>query len=255
MGIKKWHEFINEDAFQGEVYKKYQVVSMTKYLNKDSDINRKFNEIKYLLGEIDYHDIKLELIEKRKYVEEAKEYLDIYTIKYSDTINDKIEILKKMFSHESEIISIFEDEFNHSFNPIIGIAFENFNRFHWIKTKSLPISLRKISLGYKIYKKVIEYFHYIASADDANHLARKIWHHLLKDEELYCAVDIDSYLVFYKNYCTDETRNEIKEILIKFFNNPSKFEYAKTGIDREFQEYLQLTENDEILWKVKEISV
>ena len=77
--------------------------------------------------------------------------------------------------------------------------------------KGIPLILRGVGLGYKLYKLIISHFDYITTNRYSTFLAYNIWYKLMMDEDLYCYTSNFSSGVISKQI-TDE---KLKKILDK----------------------------------------
>lgn len=75
----------------------------------------------------------------------------------------------------------------------------------------IPKHLQKMSLGYKLYKLVINKYKYITSKLGVRDDAKKIWYYLMQDSDLLCFTSNNISGVILKS-CSDD---EIKDILDK----------------------------------------
>lgn len=264
--IKNWNDFLNEDTLSDEEIEKCdETYPMNlERLAVSEKAKKLYEEIKNKLSSINIDDIKL-VDDTLNIKFQRRMYPDIklcdkwFIVKYSDEIQNKIEKLyeelknniKNHIKNHKLIHDLTKDEFNDSLNPIVGVIIEYSNRFHWLLTESLPKDLRSLGLGYKIYKAAIRDLYFISSSEGySNRITAKIWSKLVRDNDLFIALNNGSCVVFNKN-CNS---NFIKKELYRFFPEATNIAKGKVLIDKELQDYLKLTKEDGILWSIKNIS-
>ena len=156
--IKTYENFHEEDLIELKKYNKTYV-------------GKKFKED--LIDTTEYTEI---LTKIRKY--DVKKFKYVFSWCIIITPDDGfISLIKELNKHIEKEIDI---------NIIFYITIDK-NNLNFIDFKDgIPIGLRNLSLGYKLYKLVIENEKFITS-DRYNSLdAKNIWYNLMKDTDLYC---------------------------------------------------------------------
>jgi hypothetical protein len=98
----------------------------------------------------------------------------------------------------------------------------------------IPKDLRNMRLGYKLYKMIIDKYKYITSKIGVSDDAKKIWYYLMQDSDLLCFtsnnisgvilkscsdLEIKEFLDKLKGYKDLEFDDELKQKIIKFYND------------------------------------
>jgi len=130
-------------------------------------------------------------------------------------INDVRECLLNYGEH-SDILNdkIFRDS-SHDFNLEIDIRTELFNKIDIVN--ELPIFMKGIGLGKKIFKKLIKDFGYLSSIGGKySEESYMVWHSLTEDKELYTFVsDDDNVIVFFNDVEYDIIMEKLKDFFEK----------------------------------------
>lgn len=123
-------------------------------------------------------------------------YPDEYFLKLVEKLNDFI-----------------ENKINMDLYFVISIDEEYLNLIDF--TEGIPIQLKNLGLGYKLYKLMIDKFGYITSNKYSSNDAKNIWYNLMKDPDLYCFTsNMDSGVISKKldnetiKFVLDKLRND-----------------------------------------------
>lgn len=156
-----------------------------------------------------------------RFLNDKREYSHILrSIKYYEF--NKFEIIDK--GYETEIIpdidflNLIEELNKHLENKIslnkiqLFITKENDNEINL--NTYLPDVLKGCSIGYKLYKLIINYYDYISSNKYASSDAINLWYNLLQDNNLYCITSNHFSYAINKNI----NNEKIKIILNKIKN-------------------------------------
>ena len=103
----------------------------------------------------------------------------------------------------------------------------------------LPLILRGLNFGYKIYKFIINKFEYITSDYGTTNEARNIWYKLMIDSDYYCFTSKICSGVICKNLSDDRIKNILAEIKNKI-NFVYKEQYDNLIFDEKIKEKMKL---------------
>jgi hypothetical protein len=174
-----------------------------------STSNKKYNEIinlikNYNISNFDYYKHEFEDIEItpdnnfKKLLSNLNKYL---------STEDIIDVNQKF---QCSITSIFNNQFDFEYG--------------------IPKPIRKLGLGYKLYKLVLFHEKWILSDFRVSKPAKKIWYHLMLDKDLLC---------FTSNYYSGVILKTIDNSLIKSILDKLKPKYQDHNIEYIFDDYLK----------------
>jgi hypothetical protein len=162
--------------------------------DKSTYVVKKFKE--FVSDSTEYSEITQKI---RNYDVHKFKYVESYCILIYPDRNflELIEIYNKDLENEMDLNLVFEISLNKSNLNLIDIP------------DGLPVNLRNLGLGYKLYKLVIEKNGFITSNRFCNDNAKNIWYYLMLDRDLYC------YTSYVNSGVIDKKLNnkEIKKIL------------------------------------------
>lgn len=166
----------------GDIKKILNIINIIIDKLKDEIKLINFNDIDYLMFKDD-HIITLRIF----YTPKIEAYLQDINRIIIDTKSDK-DILIKLFGREY-----------YDLNLEIDININQLNKIDIIN--ELPIFVKGIGLGKKIYKKIIKDFDFISSYEgyEPSFDSNAVWESLVKDSDLYTFTNDNNFITFYKN--------------------------------------------------------
>jgi len=202
---------------------------LKKYDNFLSDTNNHKKNLKEL--NIMIKDLKKEIKKLDNFEIEITEKNDLcrYTCNFSLFITNLILKIIKILNDNNnekfqEIVFPEGDTIKQNLFPKIEIESNNFNRIH---IGDIPIILRGIGVGKKIYKTMIKKLKFISSNhDDRTIDAEMIWDSIRKDKNIYTFIcnkkiisfsdkyDVEKILSTLKNYFKYELKNNPDQIIM-----------------------------------------
>lgn len=173
-------------------------------------INDLINILKDNIKKLNYDDIKYDRIKDDHIIQ-----IIIY---YNPTIRSNMNDIRDCLLEQGDNSDILNykifGEGSHNFNLEIDIRVDQLNNMDVIN--ELPIFMKGLGLGKKIYKKLIKDFGYISSiGHESSEGSNMVWHSLTEDKELYNFINNDNIIVFFN----DINYEMIMEKLKLFFNN------------------------------------
>jgi len=152
------------------------------------ECNEIIDNIKNLIPYIDYDDINFK--------GDSDDIKIIYNVEIGLLLN-QLDLILSYNRDEDIMFSIFGDECRDLFLEL-SVNEERFNKIDIIN--ELPIFMRGVGLGSKIYKKMIKHFNYISSIGNSSIFSSMVWSSLATDEGLYMFVKKNGNLIcFFKN--------------------------------------------------------
>ncbi len=108
-------------------------------------------------------------------------------------------------------------------NGLINLYIEKKrNRTHF--PGGLPSYLLGLNLGYKIYRKLVDYLGFIQSSETATNEVQNIYRNLMEQSDLNCVLTKDSVLIMKKELSKDEKIKYISEFIFEkyYYDRKSK---------------------------------
>lgn len=179
--IKLFESFTKDNLDYLIKYKNIYV----KPINKIIKSNTIFNKIK------NYNISNFNIVEKNYgiFIYPDKEFIELCK-KVDDTVDENL---------------LFYITINGEFNQI------DF-------TEGIPEQLRGLSIGYKIYKLIIDKFLWITSNKFSSISAYNLWYNLLQDEDLYCFTSSHTSGLISKKINDEELLKIINKIKMNFID-------------------------------------
>jgi hypothetical protein len=199
--IKLFEEFLNDEYKKilnnKETYLEYKAIPKTYFVTDD------VKKISIMIRDYDIINFNVKHI--------------IYGIIFYPDRNFK-NMLYKLNDYIDNPISDIENMLFH-----FSIDFDNYNRGDF--EKGIPIQLRGMGLGKKIYDYVIRYYSYITSNRFASKDAISLWTNLIQDYNYYAFTNNEICGVIYKKI-SDKTLldiyNKLQDIPNIIFDNKLK---------------------------------
>jgi hypothetical protein len=203
--IKKYDNFLsNIDDFK-------------KNLN---ELNKMIKELRKEIKKLNYFDINIDF---------KKDNLWSYDCIFSIYANNIIlKIRKFLTDNEQKSKKYFEivypEGYEINFFPNIEIEIENFNK---IDISQTPLILRKIGVGKKCYKTMINKLGHISSEsyhkDDRSEDAELVWSSIIKEKNIYSFICGEKIISFSDNYDVEKIINILKEhFKYELINTPNQ---------------------------------
>jgi hypothetical protein len=123
------------------------------------------------------------------------------------------------------------------FDINISVGKKDFNRVHF--HKSLPILLRGIGFGYKIYKALAFKLGFLSSDNTASFAAQSVWYHLIQDPDFNYILHKNFVFIIKRNLPLDEKMNVVLSYIKEYdwlFEDESEFDIDDELI-QELEEY------------------
>ena len=172
------------------------VLNGKTYINKmDRDYNNK--EMKYSKEIIDYNISNFEIIVQYNnyniypdlnFINLYKKYCIENNLKFEDNIHFTIEILPEY--------------------PLGGYNFIDVYNL-------LPVSLKGLSLGYKLYKLILTKVNFIMTNKDSSNESINLWYNILKDDDIYSGTN-NQFSIIIKKEIDNHKLKSILEKIEKF---------------------------------------
>jgi hypothetical protein len=218
-----------EHAVTQDRLKKYDnfLSDTTNAKNNLKELNILINDLKKEIKKLDSFDI--EITDKD---ENSSYYICNFSLFATNLIFKIIEISNKNKNDEKiqEIIFPEGDIIKHKLFPKIEIETKNFNRIH---INDIPMIIRNIGVGKKIYKTMIEKLSYISSNhEDRSIAAELVWTSIIEDKNIYSFICKEKIISFSHNYEYEKIINTLKE----FFRYELENYPNEIIIDNDFEE-------------------
>jgi hypothetical protein len=235
--INSYDDYINKDSDNKIIEKalsdndslKIQKLRIAKeYSEIISIYDKRINQLKELCIELDFDDIKYK-------------FVGYYEVKFSKPINILLNGILSDINNECDevIMRINNDGYDDS-ELCLEIDKDNLNKIDIIN--GLPIFMKRLGLGRKIYKKFIKDLGYISSfsGGDTNLDSSFVWKSISKDKDIYTFCNDNNIISFWKDLNYDKIMIKLREF------------YYKRGdeivFDEDFQKKYKL--NKDILLKL-----
>jgi len=226
-GIRRFKMIMLEHAIDRNILKKYN-----NFFSDVNDVKTNLKQLKILIFDFLEEIKKLNIFDI--VVTEKSDNLYRYRCNYSSCVQFMI----------SDILKFLDDNNNDKFDKIvfpegdniikdnlfvkIEIETNNFNRIH---INEIPIIIKGIGVGKKVYKSMIEKLNYVSSiGEDRTIDAELILDSILYDIDIYSFVCDEKIISFSKKYSYDN----IISTVIKYFEYELNNNY-KVIIDSNFR--------------------
>lgn len=188
MKIQKFEAFKPSDIKSDDVYLKNFIdgekpettVPLLKNLGLNNEQNSKLEDIKESIKKISWKDLK---------VKKTGSSFANFTVYF--------ELPESITSELKSIDSTFYKENVASKRLQMEIEASNYNRTH---IEPIPVFMRGLGLGYKMYKAVIKRLGYLTTFDDASSTAKKLWSNLVQDPDFYALITDKGALLIDKKF-------------------------------------------------------
>jgi len=157
-------------------------------------INELINILKDSIKELNYDDIRYDRVRDRNIRQIVIHYNPIIRA----NINDIMECLLEQGDNSDTLSDKIFGNGTHDFNLEIDIHTDNLNNMDVIN--ELPIFMKGLGIGKKIYKKLIKDFGYLSSiGNEPSEESNMVWYSLTEDKELYTFIGDDNIIVFFND--------------------------------------------------------
>jgi len=217
---------LNEMSISDDKLKEYDTV-----LNNISDYKKISSYLNDLIIELKNELINSDIKFKEFEYDNDKIYI---RVKYNNKIINIIDIFEDILNESkgSDIYDkyykiIYPDGQENSFYVEVDIEVDNLNRIH--VPVGLPLIIKGIGMGKKIYKSLIYELDYLSTTSLNRSMdSLYVWGSLRKDEEIYTFINEQNILCI----CPNLEFHKIEELLVKFY----KIESNNMIIDDDFRD-------------------
>jgi len=203
------YEFIKSDRFKNS----NDFKDLIKLLNNDINIIK--NKLKNV------HFDEIEFLNKKDYL----------IVQYNSEIYSLLKLFEIQifnFKNNDEVLSkIFQNDYSDLFLEICLTG--EFNILDILN--GLPIFMRNLGIGKKIYKKLIKDYNYISSFNGNNPSIDSsiTWNSIIDDSDIFSFINDDNIISFWKDYDYNKIINKLSNFYkydgIKIFDNDFKIKY------------------------------
>lgn len=218
-GIRRFKIIMLEHAINRSILKKYN-----NFFSDVNDVKTNLKQLKILIND---------------FLEEIKK-LDVFDIiltqKFGNIHMYRCNYSNLVISMINDILKVLNDNNNDKFNSIVfpegdniikdnlfvkvEIETNNFNRIH---INEIPIIIKGIGVGKKVYKSMIKKLDFISSiGEDRTIDAELIWDSILDDNNIYSFVCDEKIISFSQKYDYDNIMNIITNYFEYELNNNYK---------------------------------
>jgi hypothetical protein len=237
--MKKYGKFLDDVKESKKLFElainpeKIEKIERLKNAKDFKSILKLYNEdiekIKDALKNINYDDIKIEHDE------------DCYIVKYNNMIYTLLKAFEaQIFNLDDELVNkIFNDGYQDLFLEIT-LDQNNLNKIDILN--GLPIFMKNIGLGKKIYKKLIKKINYVSSfyGYEPSIDSDMTWLSILNDKEIYSFINDNNIISFWNEYEYGEIIEKLKLFYehdgVKTFDDDFLLRYNLT--DKKIEEIL-----------------
>jgi|688.fasta_scaffold05097_6 hypothetical protein len=155
-----------------------------------------------------------------------------------EIVNDEINTLLTYAKNYSYKYKIAGEKLNpNKFDINISVGEKDFNRVHF--HKSLPLLLRGIGFGYKIYKALALKLGFLSSDNTASFAAQSVWYHLIQDPDFNYIIHKNFVFIVKRNLPLSEKMGVVLSYIKEYdwlFEDESEFDIDDELV-QELEEY------------------